>query len=109
MLKIFILVAIVVTMVSTNSGQRHFAGKIFDSLRKLYPNQDVSISPHSAYNALMIAYFGAKGETALNLANNLISTESDVDENAKPLRAELNGIQFKSLAKLYITNEAELK
>lgn len=131
MLKICVFTLIVAAVVSfpsvdnndTNyrlyTGQKRFSASLLNSFRKNYPAKNLFFSPHSTYRALLIAYFGAEGETKKSLEEALFLTwandKSAIAEAyknealARVKRAYGDGIQFDSVDKLYVTKDAQLK
>ncbi|XP_031638863.1 serine protease inhibitor 88Ea-like isoform X2 [Contarinia nasturtii] len=88
-----------------------FAISLLALLQKNEPNESIFYSPHSVYTTLLMAYFGAGGETEIELKQLLLSTEtSKADaEYAYQLKKEqqLNrfqnqSVEFTSVEKLYV-------
>lgn len=130
MLKIWTLAAIVAVVVAFPSndenpsyrlfaGQQRFSAALLNSFRKANPTRSFFFSPHSAYKALLLAYFGAEGETKMNLERGLFlswaddrSTVAEAYKSESLARAERmhsEGTQFNSVDKLYVTKDAQLK
>lgn len=53
-----------------------FAISLLALLQKNEPNENIFCSPHSVYKTLLMAYFGAGGETEIELKQLLLSTET---------------------------------
>lgn len=88
-----------------------FAISLLALLQKNEPNENIFYSPHSVYTTLLMAYFGAGGETDIELKQLLLSTEtSKADaEYAYKLKKEQQfnrfqnqSIEFTSVEKLYV-------
>lgn len=122
MLKVLILAAITVMVASVDNdlskSQRHFAGNMLNSMRKLHPNDTIIFSPHSTYRNLLSVYPGTAGQTKSKLENILFLNPQELKfteayaafkEHPRHLRWPLTGINFESAHRLYITKEANLK
>lgn len=100
-------------------GQRKFSVSLLDALQKARPNESLFFSPHSTYRALLLAYFGAKGETEKSLKKTLqldwanskadVSHAYELEKQARFNRDEHQGVEFKSVDKLYFSKQVELK
>lgn len=100
-------------------GQRKFSVSLLDALQKARPNESLFFSPHSTYRALLLAYFGAKGETEKSLKNTLqldwanskadVSHAYELEKQARANRGENQDVEFKSVDKLYFSKQVELK
>lgn len=100
-------------------GQRKFSVSLLDALQKARPNESLFFSPHSTYRALLLAYFGAKGETEKSLKKTLqldwanskadVSHAYELEKQARANRAEHQTVEFKSVDKLYFSKQVELK
>lgn len=53
-----------------------FAISLLDRLQKNKPKESIFCAPHSVYTTLLMAYFGAGGETEIELKRLLLSAES---------------------------------
>lgn len=100
-------------------GQRKFSVKLLDALQKARPNESLFFSPHSTYRALLLAYFGARGETEKSLQKTLqldwanskadVSHAYELEKQARTIRAQHQDIEFNSVDKLYFSKQVELK
>lgn len=88
-------------------------------MQKTSPETNHIFSPHSIYRALLLAYFGAKGDTKESLERalhlNWATDKSDVSIAHKAemkARAERNfgtNMKFSSADKVFVTYQAKLK
>lgn len=100
-------------------GQRKFSVALLDSLQKATPNESLIFSPHSTYRALLLAYFGANGDTEKSLAEVLqldwAKSKADVEHayvlerKARANRAQHQSVEFNSVDKLYFDKNVELR
>lgn len=100
-------------------GQRKFSVSLLNALQKARPNESLFFSPHSTYRALLLAYFGANGDTEKSLKNTLqldwAKSKADVrqtyemERQARVNRAEHQTVEFNSVDKLYFSKQVELK
>lgn len=100
-------------------GQRKFSVKLLDTLQKARPNESLFFSPHSTYRALLLAYFGAKGETEKSLKSTLqldwanskadVSHAYELEKMARANRVQHQSVEFKSVDKLYFSKQIELR
>lgn len=100
-------------------GQRNFTVSLLKSLQEATPNESLFFSPHSTYHALLLAYFGAKGQTEKSLKELLkldwAKSKADVSEayhlehKLRQKRAENRSVEFHSVDKIYVTKETELR
>lgn len=100
-------------------GQRKFSVSLLDALQKARPNESLFFSPHSTYRALLLAYFGAKGETESSLKRTLqldwaqskadVSQAYEMERQARTNRAQHQTVEFNSVDKLYFSKKVELK
>lgn len=93
-----------------------FAISALNSLQKNNPNENIFYSPHSVYQALLVTYFGAAGNTERDLERVLgIKNKTDVQSGYKlevALRAKQSqneSFEFASVDKLYVSNRITLK
>lgn len=100
-------------------GQRQFAISLLNAIKKIAPEDNHFFSPHSTYHALLLAYFGAEGDTMKSLEKALgldrLFGKSDVVrayKNLKNLKKDWHtserSIQFNTVDKVYVTKEAQL-
>lgn len=95
-----------------------FALTILKELQKDEPDKSVFYSPHSLYEALLLSYLTASGETEKQLKNllglNWIGNKSDVElllnsENEHINRFHNGTIEFSSINKLYVTAKLKIR
>lgn len=96
-------------------SQPSFAISLLNQLLTLNgPTESIVYSPHSVYWTLLIAYFGAGGETEKELKNKLCldwaKNKSDVENVYKRKRDGFNrfeqrSIEFTSVEKVYISTK----
>lgn len=100
-------------------GQRKFTVSLLDALQTATPNESLFFSPHSTYHALLLAYFGAKGETEESLKNVLqldwatnkaeVSQAYHLEHNERKLRSTNQSIVFHSVDKVFVSKETEIR
>lgn len=100
-------------------GQRKFSVNLLDALQKARPNESLFFSPHSTYRALLLAYFGAKGETEKSLKNTLqldwakskadVSHAYELERHARAKRVQHQTVEFNSVDKLFFSKKVEVK
>lgn len=72
--------------VAMYKGQQRFSISVLKALNDLHGDQNIFFSPHSMYQALLLAYIGASNETertlqkALNLPETQVSNSELVSE-----------------------------
>lgn len=100
-------------------GQRNFSVSLLNALQKATPNDSLIFSPHSTFRALLLAYFGANGDTEKSLAEVLhldwAKSKADVEHayvlerQARANRAEHQSVEFKSVDKLFFDKKVDLR
>lgn len=100
-------------------GQRNFTVSLLKSLQEATPNESLFFSPHSTYHALLLAYFGARGETEESLKDLLkldwAASKADVSEayhleqKLRTKRAENQSVEFHTVDKIFVSKETELR
>ncbi|XP_031624798.1 serine protease inhibitor 88Ea-like [Contarinia nasturtii] len=100
-------------------GQLNFAISLLDSLQKENPNQNIVYSPHSIYQALLLVYFGAGGETEEELKHYLgLNWAKSKDEvaNIYKLEKQVRDNRFRnqsiilySVNRLYVAQDIILR
>lgn len=100
-------------------GQRKFTVSLLSSLHKALPNDSLFFSPHSTYRALLLAYFGAKGETEKAIKNTLqldwasnkehVAQAYNSERLARANRVQDDSVEFKSVDKLYVSQQVEVR
>lgn len=89
------------------------------ALKSSSPNENIFFSPYSTFHALLLAYFGAKGNTERELRNvlNLNWTNSKFDvmqayrleETLRNRRATNSSVVFRTADKIFVSKDAGLK
>lgn len=88
-----------------------FAISLLVLLQKNESNGNIFYSPHSVYKTLLMAYFGAGGETEIELKQLLLSTETSkadakyafkLKKEQQFNRFQNQSIEFTSVEKLYV-------
>lgn len=99
----------------TSAGQHKFAFSLLNTLKKT-ESGNILVSPLSVYNAVMLAYFGAeRGQMkSFQKVLNMASANSKAGALVKYVEfkkdaAESSSVQLKSVEKIYVTQNAELK
>lgn len=100
-------------------GQRNFSVSLLDALQAATPSESLFFSPHSTYHALLMAYFGAQGETEAALKKTLqldwatnkaeVSKAYHLEHTARKIRAENQSVEFHSIDKIYVAKEVEIR
>ncbi|XP_055306209.1 serine protease inhibitor 88Ea-like [Sitodiplosis mosellana] len=101
------------------NGQKEFAVSLLKTMKRISPESNHIFSPHSTYRALLLAYFGAEGDTKVSLERalhlNWAADKSDVNNaykaelKARAERAFGPNMKFNSADKIFVTYQAELK
>lgn len=100
-------------------GQRNFSVSLLDALQAATPSESLFFSPHSTYHALLMAYFGAQGETEAALQRTLqldwASSKAEVGEAynleqvARQLRFKNRTVEFHSVDKIYVAKDVDVR
>lgn len=100
-------------------GQRKFSVSLLDALQHATPGESLFFSPHSTYHALLMAYFGARGETEAALKKTLqldwatnkaeVSQAYHLEHRARELRSVNQTVEFHSVDKIYFSQETDVK
>lgn len=100
-------------------GQRNFSVSLLDALQAATPTESLFFSPHSTYHALLMAYFGARGETEAALRKTLrldwatnkaeVSEAYHLEHTARKIRSENQSIEFHSVDKIYVAKEVDIR
>lgn len=132
MLRICILAALAIIVVSAPAekenlfplytGQTQWTFWTMMNLMEQNPNSNIFLASHSAYHALLIAYFGSTGAAEEGLKNGLFlqwaNSKSKVVKEYKKERLAHNvrtyarvgnAVQFKSVDKLYFDDSVDFK
>lgn len=124
MLKIITLAALV-AIVSSNTplydSHPSFTLRTLKTVRESTLEKNVFMSPHSTFHALLVAFFGAEGQTKVSLRKGLFTgNENNVNEQIiRPWYAEemrilaemiyAETVRFISFDRVYITRTANIK
>lgn len=100
-------------------GQQAFTVSLLDAINKATPNENVFFSPYSTYHALLLAYFGAKGETEDELRKTLkldwASSKTHViqayrlEKTMRLKRAKNTSIEFSAADKIFFGQQHEVR
>lgn len=95
--------------------QLRFAISLLNLLQKETPHKNVFYSPHSVYQALLITYFGAAGETEKQLKTVLgldssvrkadVERAYNTEKNERAKRFEDQPVEYNSANKLYFEKD----
>lgn len=101
------------------SGEQTFTLNMLKALRSTSPNENIFFSPYSTFHALLLAYFGAKGNTETELKNvlslNWANSKFDVmqayrlEESLRQRRALNSSVVFRTADKVFVTKDAGFK
>lgn len=96
-----------------------FATSLLKQLQQNNPNENIFYSPHSIYQALLLTYFGAAGESEKQLKNllglNLTESKSDIqhayimEKNLRSNRFQDQLIELNSVDKLYFSTDIRIR
>ncbi|XP_017861409.1 PREDICTED: ovalbumin-related protein X [Drosophila arizonae] len=99
-------------------GQQEFSVAMLDAIRKATPNENVFFSPYSTYHALLLAYFGATGESETELANVLrlnwapnkeaVRSAYRTEKKLREVRTKEMPLEFASADRLYFDERIKL-
>lgn len=99
-------------------GQQEFSVAMLDAIRKATPNENVFFSPYSTYHALLLAYFGATGESEKELANVLrlswapnkeaVRSAYRTEKKLREVRTKEMPLEFASADRLYFDQRIKL-
>ncbi|TMW49900.1 hypothetical protein DOY81_005030 [Sarcophaga bullata] len=92
-------------------GQQEFTLDMLDAVQKATPNENVFFSSYSTFHALLLAYFGAKGEAEKELAQVLrlqwaknkkhVSNAYRLEKQSRLTRSKNSSVDFASADKMY--------
>ncbi|KAM7360530.1 serpin 88Ea [Cochliomyia hominivorax] len=92
-------------------GQQAFTLDMLEAIQKATPNENVFFSPYSTFHALLLAYFGANGNTEKELAKTLrlewaknkkhISNAYRLEKQTRYSRSKNSTVDFASADKIY--------
>lgn len=100
-------------------GQQTFTLNMLKALQNTSPSENIFFSPYSTFHALLLVYFGAKGNTETELRNvlNLNWTNSKFDvmqayrleESLRKRRAANASVVFRTADKIFVSKETAFK
>lgn len=100
-------------------GQRNFSVSLLDALHAATPSESLFFSPHSTYHALLMAYFGAQGDTEAALKKVLqlewatnkaeVSKAYHLEHTARKIHAENQTVEFHSVDKIYVDKQVNIR
>lgn len=100
-------------------GQQKFTLDLLLKLQEATPNESIFFSPHSTYNALLLAYFGARNATEESLKNALRLEWADkkedvvraylLDHKTRLADAENRSVDFNSVDKIFVFEQSKVK
>lgn len=101
------------------TGQQAFTLSLLRAINTTASQENIFFSPYSTYHALLLAYFGAGGNTEMELRNvlNLQWANSKVDVQAayrheaqqRIRRARNSSITFRTADRIFLSKESELR
>ncbi|XP_034484605.1 serine protease inhibitor 88Ea [Drosophila innubila] len=99
-------------------GQQEFSVAMLDAIRKATPKENVFFSPYSTYHALLLAYFGATGQTEAELSKVLrldwassketVRSAYRLEKSDRFSRASKMPLEFSSADRLYFDERVKL-
>ncbi|XP_001359333.2 serine protease inhibitor 88Ea [Drosophila pseudoobscura] len=99
-------------------GQQNFAVSMLDVIRTSTPNDNVFFSPYSTYHALLLAYFGATGETEQQLSSvlyldwaeskEMVRSAYSLEKRNRETRSRKSPLEFSSADRMYFCQETIL-
>lgn len=100
-------------------GEQSFTLNMLKALKNSSPNENIFFSPYSTFHALLLAYFGAKGNTETELKNvlnlNWATSKFDVmqayrlEERLRNRRAANASVIFRTADKIFVSKEIGFK
>lgn len=92
-------------------GQQEFTLNMLEAIQKATPNENVFFSPYSTFHALLLAYFGANGNTEKELVQALrlqwaknkehINNAYRLEKQLRFSRSKHSPVEFSSADKIY--------
>lgn len=99
-------------------GQQEFSVVMLDAIRKATPTDNVFFSPYSTYHALLLAYFGATGQTEKELSSVLrlgwassketVRSAYRLEKSDRSVRAKNMPLKFSSADRMYFDERVKL-
>lgn len=92
-------------------GQQEFTLALLEAIQKATPNENVFFSPYSTFHALLLAYFGANGNTEKELVQALrlgwaknkkhVQSGYKLEKQMRFSRSKNSSVEFASADKIY--------
>ncbi|XP_053968445.1 serine protease inhibitor 88Ea [Anastrepha ludens] len=99
-------------------GQQNFTVVMLQAINKATPNENVFFSPYSTYHALLLAYFGARGQTEAELTQalslqwaknkNHVLSGYNLEKKSRVMRAKKMPLQFAGADRIYFDTSVAL-
>lgn len=103
----------------SNYPELKFAISLLNLLQKNEPNESIFYSPHSVYTTLLMAYFGAGGETEIELKKLLLlsadTSKADTEyaytwkKEQQFNRFQNQSIEYTSVEKFYVQTGIQVR
>jgi len=100
-------------------GEQTFTLNLLKALNESSPGENIFFSPYSTFHALLLAYFGAKGNTETELKNvlnlNWSNSKFDVmqayrlEDSLRRRRAVNSSVIFRAADKIFLSKETSFK
>lgn len=100
-------------------GEQTFTLNMLKALQNTSSDENIFFSPYSTFHALLLVYFGAKGNTEAELKNvlnlNWASSKIDVmqayrvEESLRKRRALNASVDFRTADKIFLSKETAFK
>lgn len=101
------------------TGEQNFTLNMLKALQSSSPSENIFFSPYSTFHALLLVYFGAKGNTETELKNvlnlNWANNKFDVmlayrlGETLRKRRAANSSVVFRTADKIFLSKETAFK
>ncbi|XP_004519673.1 serine protease inhibitor 88Ea [Ceratitis capitata] len=99
-------------------GEQNFTLAMLQAINKATPNENIFFSPYSTYHALLLAYFGARGETEAELTKalslgwaknkNHVLRGYTLERSSRMLRSKDMPLQFDSADRIYFDKDVAI-
>ncbi|XP_067637446.1 serine protease inhibitor 88Ea-like [Eurosta solidaginis] len=99
-------------------GQQNFTVSMLQAINKATPNENVFFSPYSTFHALLLAYFGAGGQTEVELTQalslqwaknkNHVLSGYNLEKSSRLKRAKKMPLQFAAADRIYFDKNIAL-
>lgn len=98
-------------------GQQNFTLSMLQAINKATPNENVFFSPYSTYHALLLAYFGSRGQTEVELTKalslewaknkNHVMRGYTLERSSRISRSKNSPLQFSAADRIFFDKEEE--